>query len=74
MGLLHKKDNRLLLIRFELIEEEDILYCEIRDNGVGRERAAEIKSRNPIKRKSFATLLRKKAGIAKLWAGISHWS
>ena len=58
-GLLHKKENRLLLIRFEL-EAEDLLYCEIRDNGVGRKRAAEIKARNPIKRKSFATLATEK--------------
>ena len=52
-GLLHKKGNKLLAIRFEKIAES--IICTIKDNGVGRQKAAEIKSRSPIAHKSFAT-------------------
>ena len=54
-GLLHKKYDRRLNIFFEMREEGEVLYCEIRDNGIGRKRSAEIRERNPIKQKSFAT-------------------
>jgi two-component system, LytTR family, sensor kinase len=53
-GLLHKKEERKLSINMRCAKE-DQLICEIIDNGVGRQRAAEInKMRNPT-HKSFAT-------------------
>ncbi|MEL6560250.1 MAG: histidine kinase [Bacteroidota bacterium] len=53
-GLLHKKDNRKLIIRFRM-EGTDILNCEVLDNGVGRNKSMEInRMRNPGHR-SFAS-------------------
>ena len=53
-GLLHKKDNRKLIIRFGM-EGTDILNCEVLDNGVGRIKSMEInRIRNPGHR-SFAS-------------------
>lgn len=49
-GLLHKKGNKDLTIRFEMT---DRLRCVITDNGVGRERSKEIKDRQG-KHTSFA--------------------
>lgn len=46
-GLLHKKDERgLLQIKIELLEKdtEEMLLFTIEDNGIGREKAAEMKS------------------------------
>lgn len=52
-GLLHKKGDKNLLVEFKLNEE--ILICEIIDNGVGRKRSEEIKIRNSRTHQSFAT-------------------
>ncbi|MDP2384946.1 MAG: histidine kinase [Bacteroidota bacterium] len=52
-GLLHKKENKKLEVKFEL--NSNVLICTITDNGVGRKRAEEIKQRSPLKHKSFAT-------------------
>ena len=52
-GLLHKKGDKNLLIEFKLVQ--DILICEITDNGVGRKRSEEIKTRNSRTHQSFAT-------------------
>lgn len=52
-GLLHKKGKKLLSIKFE--NKHENIVCTITDNGVGRQKAAEIKSRSPIAHKSFAT-------------------
>lgn len=41
-GLMHKESDRKLDIRFYMRDEE-VFICEIEDNGIGRERAAEIK-------------------------------
>ncbi len=49
-GLLHKKGNKNITIRFEMT---DRLRCVITDNGVGRERSKEIKNRQG-KHTSFA--------------------
>jgi LytS/YehU family sensor histidine kinase len=51
-GLLHKKGEKKLEIQFR--EEEGVLYCVIRDNGVGRKRSSEIHQRRSDHR-SFAT-------------------
>ncbi|MBX7052870.1 MAG: histidine kinase [Flavobacteriales bacterium] len=41
-GLMHKEGDRELHIRFYMRDEE-VFICEIEDNGIGRERAREIK-------------------------------
>ncbi|MEO6330513.1 MAG: histidine kinase, partial [Ginsengibacter sp.] len=50
-GLAHKQEDRELLI--ELHVEENILHCTITDNGVGREKAASLKSKSAEKNKSL---------------------
>ena len=52
-GLLHKKGDKNLLIDFRLNEE--VLICEIIDNGVGRKKSEEIKARSNRTHQSFAT-------------------
>lgn len=52
-GLLHKKGDKNLSIEFKLVQ--DVLICEIIDNGVGRKRSEEIKTRNSKTHQSFAT-------------------
>jgi sensor histidine kinase YesM len=52
-GLLHKKGRKTLSIRFNI--EYNVLTCLITDNGIGRERSAEIKKRSPQHHRSFAT-------------------
>lgn len=44
-GLLHKKENRQLLIEFYMKNGD--LYCLVEDNGIGRERSLIIKQANP---------------------------
>ncbi|WP_020527044.1 sensor histidine kinase [Flexithrix dorotheae] len=53
-GLLHKKNNRRLEIKFELSDSKTRLLCQIEDNGVGREAAERIKNQNNF-HPSFAT-------------------
>jgi ligand-binding sensor domain-containing protein len=50
-GLLHKEGNRKLGISFQL---KETLICEITDNGIGREKSKEIKSRQLSEHESFA--------------------
>lgn len=52
-GLLHKKSNRILEVRF--MKKENTLVVTITDNGVGRQRSEEIRQRGHLKHKSFAT-------------------
>ncbi|MFM9987964.1 histidine kinase [Flavobacterium sp.] len=51
-GLLHKKENRVIKISFNLLKEDKILKCVIMDNGVGRKKADQL---NKNKHLSFAT-------------------
>lgn len=52
-GLMHKEsDDKKLLISIE--EKGDTLHCIIEDNGVGREKALELKSKSSIQHKSMA--------------------
>lgn len=51
-GLLHKKDNRKLIISFELLKSESMLKCIVLDNGIGRAKANEMQNK---KHNSFAT-------------------
>lgn len=50
-GLLHKEGIKKLKIKFIL---DEVLICEITDNGIGREKALEIKSRQRANHESFA--------------------
>jgi putative methionine-R-sulfoxide reductase with GAF domain/anti-sigma regulatory factor (Ser/Thr protein kinase) len=43
-GLMHKEGDRQLKIRFT--ESDDRLYCMIEDNGIGRDKAKEVKIAN----------------------------
>lgn len=46
-GLMHKESKGHLLI--ELEQENNMLYCQITDDGVGRKRASELKSKTGAK-------------------------
>ncbi len=54
-GLLHKKTERCLWVKFYFDEKKKHVLCEIEDNGVGREKSAEYKRNRPNQHKSFAT-------------------
>ncbi len=54
-GLLHKEGEKKLSILFELIQNGEYVLCTVEDNGIGRERSAEIKARNENKHASFST-------------------
>ena len=54
-GLLHKKDNRKLLIDFSVNSSKNILYCKIQDNGIGIEASRALNSERDPMHKSFAT-------------------
>jgi len=54
-GLMHSEEKGLLDISFKL--ENNILYCAITDNGVGREKAAELGSKSAEKIKSLGLQL-----------------
>ena len=66
-GLLHKEGNKELNISFEL---QDELVCTIQDNGIGREKAAEIKKRQNRTNESFSVnAIRKRFEILKKMFG-----
>jgi tetratricopeptide (TPR) repeat protein len=50
-GLMHKEERGWLLISMSL--DQEVLTCVIRDNGIGRERAAQLKSKSVEKHKSM---------------------
>ena len=50
-GLMHKKERGMLKVN--LTRKEGSLVCEIEDNGVGRQRAGELKSKSATKTKSM---------------------
>ena len=50
-GLMHKKEKGHLEI--ELFKKEKILFCKITDDGIGRKRAAELKSKSSLTYKSM---------------------
>ena len=54
-GLLHKKENRILKVDFELSPNKEILICTIEDNGIGRAASAELNASRAHVHKSFAT-------------------
>ena len=50
-GLMHKKGRGKVALK--LFQEDETLKCFIEDNGIGREKAMELKSKNSTKRKSM---------------------
>lgn len=50
-GLMHREEKGQLEI--ELYEEQEILCCKVTDNGVGRKKASELKSQQPVDHKSM---------------------
>ena len=54
-GLLHKVGEKKLSVNFTLDEAEENLICTVEDNGVGREKSAEIKSKRVQQHESFST-------------------
>ncbi len=52
-GLLHKKGEKRLEVDFDKTGQN--LICIIKDNGIGRKRAAEIQKRSQMTHRSFAT-------------------
>ena len=50
-GLMHKKEKGQLKI--ELYQQEEILFCKIADNGIGRKKAADLKSKSASIHKSM---------------------
>jgi ligand-binding sensor domain-containing protein len=68
-GLMHKEEKGKLLI--ELEEQDDYLVCRITDDGIGRKKAAELKSKSASTHKSMgmkitadriASMRRRKSG------------
>ena len=55
-GLLHKESNGSLWIRIRM-RDENTLQCVIEDNGVGREKAAEFRSKSATGKKSLGMKL-----------------
>jgi ligand-binding sensor domain-containing protein len=53
-GLLHNKTNKILTIHFA-IQQNNLLVCTIKDNGIGRKRSMEINTLRRQKHTSFAT-------------------
>ena len=52
-GLMHKKENEKGNIAIVVKEDNDSLLCTIEDNGVGRERAKQLREQSVLKRKSM---------------------
>src|SRR6266542_35521 len=50
-GLMHKKEKRHLDI--QLFLEKEVLFCKITDDGIGRKKAAELKSKSASTHKSM---------------------
>ena len=54
-GLLHKEGLKKLSVRFELSKNENFIICTVEDNGIGRQKSAEIKASNANTHASFST-------------------
>lgn len=55
-GLLHKEKGGILNVRVSMLGES-ILQCEVEDNGIGRDKAKELKSKSATSRKSLGMKL-----------------
>ena len=56
-GLMHKGGMKKLFIRF--LKKENVLVCEVEDNGIGREKSMQIQKHNPKVYQSKAMSLTK---------------
>ncbi|MBL7812112.1 MAG: histidine kinase [Bacteroidetes bacterium] len=54
-GLLHRKGNKKLSLRFAGKNNERVLSCVVEDNGIGRERSSQIREIRNKSHRSFAT-------------------
>lgn len=54
-GLMHQKGPKRIEIVFEIDKEETFISCTVTDNGIGREKSAEIKAKNQSGHTSFST-------------------
>lgn len=54
-GLLHKIGEKKLSIWFDLDETEENLICIVEDNGIGRKKSFELKTRRVQQHESFST-------------------
>ncbi len=54
-GLLHKQGDKFLSVCFDLNADEENLVCTIKDNGIGREKSAEINRTSRQGHESFST-------------------
>ena len=52
-GLMHKQADEKGIININIREENDRLLCTIEDNGVGRERAQQLREKSVLKNKSM---------------------
>lgn len=70
-GLLHKSGQKSLLITFDKVENE--LLCIIKDNGIGREKAREIKERQQNYHPSFSTnAIKKRLEVLSQKTGLNY--
>jgi sensor histidine kinase YesM len=56
-GLFHKKTGGILKLKFYLGKTSEELICIIEDNGIGRERAKEIRKSSTAQYESYGTKL-----------------
>lgn len=54
-GLMHKKEGGNITVRLSQVNENSLLVIVIEDNGIGRKKAGELKSKTAEKRKSHGT-------------------
>jgi tetratricopeptide (TPR) repeat protein len=54
-GLLHKSGLKQVSIHFDLDQIEEFIICTVIDNGIGRQKSAEIKAKNTTNHESFST-------------------
>ena len=54
-GLMHKIGRKAIAIDFDLSANEEYIICTIIDNGIGRQKSAEIKAKNQNNHLSFST-------------------
>jgi tetratricopeptide (TPR) repeat protein len=52
-GLMHRDNNGKGIIHIDIKEQDDRLLCTIEDNGVGRQKAQELRDKSVLKNKSM---------------------
>ena len=54
-GLLHQRENGIIIVKYAFDQTNEIVKCIIKDNGIGRKKSFELKNNNHEKnnRKSF---------------------